>query len=161
MPVNEGQVMAMTTQRFSTTLVQAGDRYFIVLPFNPNEVWGTKPRHHIRGTVNGQMIRGPLGLDGTSYTLPLGAAWRRDTGLEPGVQVEVVLAPEGPQSDQLAADITAALAAEPEARAFFEGLATYYRTGYLKWIEGAKRPETRRARIEEMVSLLKAGRKQR
>jgi hypothetical protein len=36
-----------------------------------------------------------------------------------------------------------------------------YRNGYLRWIEGAKRPETRSARIAETLGLLKAGKKQR
>jgi len=40
-------------------------------------------------------------------------------------------------------------------------LATFYRNGYLRWIGGVKRPETRSARIAEMLSLLKAGKKQR
>jgi uncharacterized protein YdeI (YjbR/CyaY-like superfamily) len=31
----------------------------------------------------------------------------------------------------------------------------------VRWIESAKRSETRRARIAEMLSLLKAGKKQR
>jgi hypothetical protein len=75
--------------------------------------------------------------------------------VEAGAEVEVVLAPEGPQADALAADILAALDSELEARAFFESLATFYRNGYVRWIEGAKRPETRSARIAEMLGLLK------
>ena len=95
------------------------------------------------------------------YFLPLGAAWRRDSGVEAGTEVEVVLTPEGPQADTLAPDILAALESEPEARAFFESLATFYRNGYVRWIESAKRSATRSARIAEMLSLLKAGKKQR
>ena len=57
--------------------------------------------------------------------------------------------------------IAAALEASPTARAFFEGLATFYRKGYLRWIDGARRPETRVSRIREMVGLLDAGKKQR
>jgi uncharacterized protein YdeI (YjbR/CyaY-like superfamily) len=74
---------------------------------------------------------------------------------------QVALAPEGPQADTLAADILAALESEPEARAFFESLATFYRNAYVRWIESAKRSETRSARIAEMLNLLKAGKKQR
>ena len=151
----------MTEQRFKTKLAEAGSRIFIPIPFNPNEVWGVKQRHHIRGTVNGCGVRGSLGSDGTTYFLPLGAAWRRDSGLEAGAAVEVVLAPEGPQSAALAPDVTAALEAAPRAKAFFEALATFYRNTYIKWIEGAKRPETRAARIAEMVALLEAGKKQK
>jgi hypothetical protein len=151
----------MTTQRFKTIVAKAGSRTAIVIPFNPNEVWGVKQRHHITGSINGCAVRGSLGSDGTQYFLPLGAAWRRDNRVEAGAEVEVLLAPEGPQTDALAADILAALESDAAARAFFESLATFYRNGYVRWVESAKRPETRRARIAEMLSLLKAGKKQR
>ena len=151
----------MTTQSFKTVISKSGTRTFIPLPFNPNEVWGVKRRHHIRGSVNGHGVRGSLGSDGTMYFLPLVTAWRRGYGLEAGAEVDVVLSPEGPQSESLSPDVVNALDAEPQAKAFFESLATFYRNTYIKWIESAKRPETRTARIHEMMSLLKAGKKQK
>ena len=151
----------MMTLRFKATVSRSGSRTYIAIPFNPNEVWGVKQRHHITGSINGCAVRGSLGSDGTQYFLPLGAAWRRGAGLDEGAEVEVVLTPEGPQADALASDILAALDSEPEARAFFESLATFYRNGYIRWIESAKRPETRQARIVELIRLLKAGKKQR
>ena len=151
----------MTAQHFKTMISKSGTRVFIALPFNPNDIWGVKGRHHIRGSVNGYGVRGSLGSDGTQYFLPLGAAWRRDCGIDVGEKVDVILSPEGPQSESLSADVAAALDAEPQAKAFFESLATFYRNTYIKWIEGAKRPETRTARINEMVNLLKAGKKQK
>ena len=151
----------MTTQHFKTIIARTGTRTFIPLPFNPNEVWGVKQRHHITGTVNGYGVRGSLGSDGAQYFLPLGAAWRRDCGLDAGSNVEVVLSPEGPQSEGLGPDVSSALEAEPQARTFFESLATFYRNTYIKWIESAKRPETRNTRINEMIGLLKAGKKQK
>ncbi len=151
----------MSTQHFKTTIAKAGTRTFIALPFHPNEVWGVKKRHHITGTVNGHKVRGSLGSDGKQYFLPLGAAWRRDNGLDAGDAVDVTLFPEGPQSEALAADVADALDAEPQAKAFFESLATFYRNTYIKWIESAKRPETRAVRIKEMIELLKANKKQR
>ena len=151
----------MTIQRFKTIIAKSGTRTFIPLPFNPNDVWGIKQRHHIRGSVNGHSVRGSLGSDGTIYFLPLGTAWRRGCGLEAGAEVEVVLSPEGPQSESLSLDVVNALDAEPQAKAFFESLATFYRNIYIKWIESAKRPETRTARINEMIELLKTGKKQK
>lgn len=148
-------------KRFKTTVVQSGDRAYIVIPFNPNEVWGVKHRHYVTGSINGCTIRGLLDSDATQFFLPLGAAWRRDNSVEAGAKVEVVLAPEGPQSDALAPDIVAALDMEPQAKTFFDSLATFYRKNYIRWIEGAKRAETRSARIAEMVRLLKAGKRQR
>ena len=151
----------MTTQKFKTIIAKSGTRTFIPLPFNPIEVWGFKLRYHIAGSVNGHGVRGLLSHDGKIYFLPLGAAWRRGCGLEAGAEVDVVLSPEGPQSESLSPDVVSALDAEPQAKAFFESLASFYRNTYIKWIESAKRPETRTARINEMIELLKAGRKQK
>ena len=151
----------MTGQRFQATITKSGTRTFLPIPFNPNEIWGTKQRHHITGTVNGHGIRGSLGSDGKQYFLPLGAAWRRDSRLDAGDTVDVTLSPEGPQSESLSDDVVEALDAEPQAKAFFESLATFYRNTYIKWIESAKRSETRTARIKEMIDLLKASKKQK
>lgn len=149
-------------QQFDGT-VQVGERnrVFIALPFDPQAVWGQKARHHIRGTINGRMIRGPLDNEGPDYYIMLGPAWRRDSGIGAGDRVSVTIEAEGPQQDSLAADIVSALAAEPDAREFFDALATFYRKGYLKWLDGARKPEARAARIQEMIALLKAKKKQR
>jgi hypothetical protein len=151
----------MSVQRFKTTIAKAGNRTALPIPFDPDTIWGKKPRHHITGSINGRAVRGALVADGTRYVLSLGAAWCRDNDLSVGDPVEAELSPEGPQLADLAPDIAAALEASPSARAFFEGLATFYRKGYLRWIEGARRPETRASRISDMVGLLEAGKKQR
>ena len=152
----------MTLQRFSGLIEQTGSGAYIRLPFDPNAVWGEKERHHITGAVNGCAIRGPLGADAQGHFLALGAAWRRDNRLDAGETVAVELRAEGPQIAQLADDITTALEKEPEALAFFQGLATFYRKGYLRWIDATKRkPALRAERIAEMIRLLKAGEKQR
>jgi hypothetical protein len=150
----------MSEQRFRAVPVKDGKGLAILVPFDPNEIWGAKERHHVTGTVQGCKVRGPMRSDGDRYYLGLGPAWVRDHPL-PVHEVEVILRPEGPQSEALSEDVAAALELEPEAKAFFSGLATFYRKGYINWIESAKRPETRSARIAEMVGLLKAGRKQR
>lgn len=148
-------------QQFSATIVSDGATTFVVLPFDPHATWSFKERHHVTGSINGYAIRGPLRVVDRQIVLPLGAAWRRDTGLEAGAAVTVALLPEGPQADTLAPDVRAALAAAPAAMEYFESLATFYRKNYLRWIEGAKRPDTRQARIAEVITLLAAGRKQR
>ena len=151
----------MDVQRFVTVIVKEGTKAVLRIPFDPDQVWGEKERHHITGSVHGRAVRGALDRDGGTYYLSLGPAWRRDAGVEVGDQVEVTLSPEGPQLADMAPDIAAALQASPAARAFFEALATFYRKGYLRWIAGARRPETRAERIQEMVRLLEAGEKQR
>src|SRR5262249_60945274 len=105
---------------------------------------------------------GPWAFEGGTGRLPMGPAWRRDSGFERGDEVTVVLAAEGPQRDTLPPDLAEALEAEPEAGAFFDSLATFYRKGYLRWLDGAaRRPAVRAERIKELVALLKAGKKAR
>src|SRR4051794_11005618 len=151
------------SQTFEVTLsADDAGRIVIPVPFDPNTLWGDRSRHHITGTVGGRRVRGALEVWHDGYALVLGPAWRRDCGLEPGAVVAVTLAAEGPQREALAPDVAAALDAEPVAGAFFDSLATFYRKGYLRWVDATnRRPDVRAARIAEMVELLKAGRKER
>lgn len=156
--------MDPTAREFTTTVRAWPDgRAYIEVPFDPAEAWGRKERHHVRGSVNENRWRGPLDeLAGGKWVLSLGPAWRRDAGIGPGDEVTVVLEAEGPQRDSLPPDLAAALEADPEAGAFFDALATFYRKGYLRWLEGAaRRPAVREERVRELVALLKAGKKTR
>jgi hypothetical protein len=155
--------MADRSRSFTTTVASdARGRVMVPLTFDPDEAWGPRTTHRLGGTVNGMRVRAvvePLG-DGQGFVL--GPAWRRGCGIVPGDEVEVVLTPEGPQRDDLAPDIVAALEASPAAGAFFDSLAQFYRRAYLRWIDGTKRrPDVRAARIAEMIELLEAGRKER
>jgi hypothetical protein len=134
----------------------------IPVPFDPDTVWCVKPRHLVNGTVAGRKIRGTVEPRDGAFSLKLGAAWARDNPVKAGDTVDVVIAAEGPQREALDPDIAAALAKEPKAAAFFDGLAQFYRKAYLTWVAGTKaRPDERARRIAEMVKLLKAGAKAR
>lgn len=52
-----------------------------------------------------------------------------------------------------------ALAGNKNASEYFEKLASSYRKHYLGWIAAAKRPETKKRRIDESIALLEKGRK--
>ena len=151
------------SRRFTTTVIEnAKGRALVPLPFAPDDVWGSKPAHPVAGSVNRMAVRAVVEAIDEGWGIVLGPAWRRDYGIAPGDTVDVVIHPEGPQRDDLAGDIAAALEAEPEAAAFFDGLAQAYRVAYLRWIDATKRrPDVRAERIAEVVDLLKAGVKQR
>jgi hypothetical protein len=153
----------MTDQRFRTTAAAAARGHILIpVPFDPDAVWGTKPRHHIHGTVNGMGVRGVIETVGDGHGFTLGPAWLRDCGLSAGDTVTVHIRPEGPQRGDLAPDIAAALDANPAAAAFFDSLAQFYRRAYLRWIDATKRrPDQRALRIAEVIRLLEAGQKER
>jgi Bacteriocin-protection, YdeI or OmpD-Associated/Domain of unknown function (DUF1905) len=127
------------------------------IPFDPSGAWGDQARHNVTGTIGGYGVRGSLTTVGEDPYLLLGPAWCRDPRMGPGAQVTVALRPEGPQFNSLSPDFREALGAEPEARRFFGSLATFYRNGYVDWVEAAKKPDTRARRIAETVAALKAG----
>ncbi|MGH9228639.1 MAG: YdeI/OmpD-associated family protein [Acidimicrobiales bacterium] len=114
------------------------------------------------GSLGGCGLPGVIDAANGGHVLVLGPAWNRHGRPRSGSSVEVVLKPEGPQCSDLAPDIAAALDAAPEAGAFFESLAQFYRNAYLRWIDATKRrPEQRPVRIAEMIRLLEQGKKER
>lgn len=56
-------------------------------------------------------------------------------------------------------DFSVALAANPAAAQFFDGLAPSHRYEYLEWITGAKRDETRAKRIGQALEWLAQGKR--
>jgi len=153
----------MSTQRFDALVADApGGRALIVVPFDPDEEWGTKAVHHVNGSVDGTRVRVTLEPGPAGWAFTLSPSRVQGLGVIPGDEVSVELTPEGPQRADLADDLAAALAANPAAGAFFDTLAQFYRKAYLRWIDATiRRPDVRAARIAEVVNLLAAGVKER
>jgi Bacteriocin-protection, YdeI or OmpD-Associated len=162
-PSPDGGAVPDRARRFRVTVtVDRQGRTHVPVPFDPDEVWGPKPRHHITGSLDGCGLRGVIDQHDGGRVLVLGPAWTRDGGPADGASVDVVLEPEGPQRDDLAPDIAAALDASPAAAAFFDSLAQFYRRAYLRWIGATtRRPDQRPIRIAEMIRLLEQGKKER
>jgi hypothetical protein len=153
----------MSAQRFAVR-VAADPRghALIVVPFDPDEAWGTKAVHHVHGRVNGRRVRVTLTHGASGWAFAVNPARMLDAGIEVGSEAVVELAPEGPQRGDLAADIVAALEANPAAGAFFDTLAQFYRKAYLRYIDATtRRPDLRAARIAEVAGLLADGVKER
>jgi len=63
---------------------------------------------------------------------------------------------DGPRTAEVPIDLAAALARNPQARAFFEALDRSNRYAILWRVQTAKKPETRARRIEQLVALCAA-----
>jgi Bacteriocin-protection, YdeI or OmpD-Associated/Domain of unknown function (DUF1905) len=153
----------MRVQRFRVHVTaDARGHAVITLPFDPDEAWGTKAVHHVSGSVNGCRVGTTVAPGETGWAFTLNASRMEHAGVTIGGDAEVQLAPEGPQRADLAADLAAALDANPAAGAFFDTLAQFYRRAYLRYIDATtRRPDVRAARIHEVVGLLADGRKER
>lgn len=152
-------MLQMSEQRFTAVVVARGSRMGIVVPFDPDALWGAKARHDVAGTLAGHSIRGPLQPDREGMMLVMGPTWREHNGVNEGDEVEVVIHPEGPQLDNVPIDLAEALNANTTALDFFFSIAPFYRKNFVRWIEDARRPETRSNRIAETVKLLAEGKR--
>ena len=152
----------MSEQTFRATIVEAErGRVRLPVPFDPREVWGKEQRHYVQGTINDKPFTGSLGSRGGEYFMPLNKELRATLGVEPGDDVAVVMRHAASGDSGLPAELTAALAKNKKAREFFEGLSSFYKNEYVKWITSAKTQATRDTRLAKTLELLKEGKKKR
>jgi hypothetical protein len=153
----------MRSERFRVQVTADSRGHAVItVPFDPDEAWGTKAVHHVAGTVNGCRVRVTLAPGDGGWAFSLNPSRMLGTGIAVGSEASVELTPEGPQRGDLADDIAAALAATPDAGAFFDTLAQFYRRAYLRYIDATtRRPDLRATRIAEVVGLLSDGIKER
>lgn len=116
-------------------------------------------RFPVVATVNGYTWRTTVMRMGGEFMLGLNRAVREAAGAEAGDRVEVNLeldtAPREVEVPQALAD---ALAADSDAREAFDRLAYTHRKEYARWIEEAKRDETRKRRLAQALEMLREGR---
>ena len=97
---------------------------------------------------------------GGAFYVPLAAEHREAAGVAAGQEVDVrIELDSAPRETPLPDDLDAAL--DDESRTFFHALAYTHRKEWVRWVEEAKRPETRAGRIEKTVAALAAGRRTR
>ena len=134
----------------------------LTLDFDPVAAWGRRELYRVNGTIAGAPFRGVITREGEVWVTTLGPKSRASSRVADVAVVEVAVDLEGPQAGALAPDIAAALADRPRAKLAFDELATFYRKGWLRWIDGTRRrPEERARRIAEMVRLVETGHKDR
>jgi uncharacterized protein YdeI (YjbR/CyaY-like superfamily) len=96
---------------------------------------------------------------GRSY-LPVRKALREAAGVAAGDPVVIELEADAqPRPVDPPPDLAAALGADPEARAAFEGLSFTHQHEYAEWVAEAKRESTRRRRVTQAVEMLRDGRR--
>jgi hypothetical protein len=132
---------------------------FIQVPLDVPAVFG-KARAPVRGTINGQPFRSTVAVYGGRYYLPVNRALRDAAGVAAGDAVVIELEPDDePRTVDPPADLAGALAADPGAKAAFDGLSYTHQREYAEWVAEAKRETTRRRRVEQAVRMVKEGRR--
>src|SRR5437867_68239 len=149
----------MGSVRFTATLVPRGPAAAVVLDDEHVAVVGEgAKRFPVVATVNGYTWRTTVTRMGGEFLLGLNRAVREDAGVEAGDTVEVKLELDtAPREVDVPEALADALAADSIARAAFDRLAYTHRKEYARWIDEAKRDETRRRRVTQALEMLRQG----
>jgi hypothetical protein len=114
-------------------------------------------RAPVRVTINGYTYRSTVGVMGGRHLLSVSAEVRAGAGVAAGDEVDVELEPDtAPREVEVPADLAAALADAPEARAAFTALSYSNQRRHVLSVEGAKTEATRARRVAKVVADLAA-----
>src|SRR5437764_3608697 len=115
-------------------------------------------RFPVVATVEGYTWRTTVTRMRGEFLLGLNATVREGAGVEAGDTVAVELELDtAPREVDIPDALAAALDGDPAARAAFDALSYTHRKEYARWVEEAKREETRQRRVSQALQMLKEG----
>jgi hypothetical protein len=119
-------------------------------------------RFPVVATINGYTWRTTVTRMGGEFLLGLNREVREGAGVSAGESVEVAIAlDDAPREVAIPDALAEALGSDPEAGAKFAALAYTHRKEYARWIEEAKRDDTRQRRVEQALQQIKSGKTRR
>jgi hypothetical protein len=119
-------------------------------------------RPAVRVTINGHTYPSTIGTMNGVAKIPVSGAVRAAANINAGDVFDVeVEADHTLRTVTVPDDLAAALVGDPESRAFLDSLSYSRKHAYVSWIEQAKKPETRHARVTQTTELLAKRRPQR
>jgi hypothetical protein len=127
----------------------------IAIPFDVEEVFGTRGRVPVRGTINGFPFRSSLAPYGGKHFMAVNREMRAGAKAEAGETVRMVIEKDDAVREvQVPADLQKALREAPLAQAAWTKLSFTHRKEWVQEIEGAKRKETRERRLTKAIAAL-------
>ena len=146
--------------QYDTTILQIGNNTGIEVPPSVIEALGGGKKPAVIVTIGSFSYRSSVAVMGGKYLISLSAERRAASGLKGGDLIQVDLQLDStPRGVTMPDDLAAALAAEPEAKAFFDRLSYSNQSRHVLSITDAKTPETRQRRVDKAMEMLRAGQK--
>jgi hypothetical protein len=129
---------------------------FVAIPFDVEKVFGSK-RPKVKALIEGVPYRGTLvRMGGEHHMLIVLKGIREQVGKTFGDEVKIVLeADMEPRVVEIPPDLMKELKKNKDAKALFDKLSYTHRKEYVRWIEEAKREETRTNRVVKTIEMLK------
>ena len=150
----------MAAQTFRTTLRAEGKTATgFEVPPEVVEALGSGKKPKVTVTINGYTYRSTVFPYTEAYMLPLAAEHRVPAGVKAGDEIEVTLELDtAPREIDVPPELAAALDADPQAKAFFDGLSYSNKRVFTLNVEGTSNPETKARRVEKAIAMMREGR---
>jgi hypothetical protein len=141
---------------FKGTVERNGSPGFIVLPFDPKDVFG-KARAPVKVTVNGYTFPTTIVAMGGPACIGIRTSHREAAGLKGGERLDVRVELDTAKREITPPpDLVKALKASPPAWDRWRELSYTHQREHAEAIEGAKKPETRARRVVKAVDMVRA-----
>jgi hypothetical protein len=132
----------------------------ITPPIDVLEVFGTRARVPVSGTINGFPFRSSLMPMGGCHMMPVNKTLREGAGVKAGDMVDVVMErDEAPRTIDPPPQLKKLLSKKKTAKANWEKLPFTHKKEIAIWIDGAKQEETRERRLTKAIEVLESGTK--
>ena len=139
---------------------EAGVVAAITPPIDVLEMYGTRGRVPVRGTINGFPFRSSLMPCGGPHMIPVNKALCQGAGVQPGDVVDVVMERDAePRTVEAPPALKKELAKSGKARERWEKLSFTHKKEMANSIRHAKQEETRERRLAKVMRVLKTGAK--
>jgi len=145
--------------RLRATFEPRGPAAAIVLTDEQVAALGAGKTPAVRVTANGVSVVARVGRMGGENLVGFSKKLRAELGVEIGDVVDVVISLDAAAREiAVPPALAAAFAADSAAKAAFDALAPSHRKEFARWIDEAKREETRRLRVDQALQMLHEGR---
>ncbi|MCQ9641265.1 YdeI/OmpD-associated family protein [Chryseobacterium sp. WG14] len=156
--------MISKTIEFTATIQQNGEMNaaYVEFPFSTEELFGKKGLVRIKAVFDDKVeYRGSLAKMKTDcHLLGLTQEVRKKLGKTFGDEVSVSLIEDKEERTvDIAEDIASIFNENPKAKTIFDTMSYTHRKEYIRWIEEAKKPETRENRKIKMIQMILDGKK--
>jgi hypothetical protein len=152
-------VFLIEAQSFTAKLVKpdaVGAWTYFTVPFQTDEVFGSRAQIPVKGTINGIPYRGSLlpHGDGRHYMV-VNKTLQKNCGASSGEHVDVtMLMDDEIRTVTLPEDFEDALTKNTAINQIFKKFAYSHQKEYVNWITSAKKTETRLSRIDKAMQMI-------
>lgn len=151
----------MSIKKFKAKLLNAGGGgMFVKVPYDVEKEYGKKNMIPVNVTFDGEPYRGSIANMGDGPCLIILKAIREKIGKQEGDTFSITVEHDiAPRKVELPTEIKSLLNKNKSEKEYFNSIAFSHQKEYVKWITDAKREETKTARLEKMLMMLKEKKK--